>query len=259
MEIEDAIPPVQDHREPRAPQRDRRASWGRRGLRGGGSTLEDSGEARVTSFVDTDEDPARSQRRASRPAELALHDDELVRRVLAGDLAAYDALMHRYEQLVSRVAFGFGNDRDDALDITQEVFLKVYDNLGSYRQGTNFRAWLLRIVTNQGISWLRKQRRHRSAHDPLEDEAPPPAYVDSSLAAEGALLQRERADRLLASLQQIQPRYRAALSMRYFQELSIREISEELVCTEAVTKSLLFRGVRKLRDLMGAHYQQQYE
>jgi RNA polymerase sigma-70 factor (ECF subfamily) len=177
-------------------------------------------------------------------------DDELVQRVLDGDLGAYDALMRRYDQLVSRIAFGFGRAHEDARDITQEVFLKAYDNLGSYQLGTNFRAWLLRITSNEGVSWLRRQRRHREGRNSLEIDDLPPQFVDSSLRAEREVLRSERADQLIESLQRLQPRYRAALSMRYFQELSIREISAELVCTEAVTKSLLFRGVRKLRDLL---------
>lgn len=194
---------------------------------------------------------SRTKVRAHLRAELS--DDQLVERVRNGDLDSYDALMRRYEHLVVHVASSFASSREDALDITQEVFLKVYDNLTSYRLGTNFRAWLLRITSNQGVSYLRKHRRHVQGRDSLETIEPdvaPPVLVDDSLSAEHEVLRAERAEQLLASMQRLGPRYRAALLMRYFQELSIREISAELVCTEAVTKSLLFRGVRRLRDLM---------
>lgn len=157
--------------------------------------------------------------------------------------AAFEELMRRYERLVFKVAVSFTRERQGALDIVQNVFLKAFRGLDRLQVDSNFRAWLMRIATNESINWTRRHGRHQG-HAPVEAIAEAIAGGDDP--AEDLRRQEEQA-RLLEGLEGLMPRYRQALSLRYFQGMRLREIAELLDCSENVVKQLLFRGVRALR------------
>lgn len=174
-----------------------------------------------------------------------LSDDRpLVDAILAGDVGAFDELMQRYERLIYRVAFSFVREREAALDVTQNVFLKVFRNLGSFRREARFKTWILRIAYNESINWMRSQRRHLEGRQELE---PIDIPATDDPGQERVLLDKERWRRLLGRIDRLNPRYRLALFLRYFQGLSVREVAEVLDCTEGVAKNVLFRSVRRLR------------
>ena len=172
-------------------------------------------------------------------------DRQLVEAILDGDMSAFDALMQRYERLVYRVAFSFSHERETALDVTQNVFLKVFRKLGSFRLEASFKTWLLRIAYNESINWARSQRRHVEGRQDLE---PIEISLSSAPVQENALLDRERWRIVLDRIDRLNPRYRLALFLRYFNGLSVREVAEVLDCTEGVAKNVLFRSVRRLRE-----------
>ena len=170
-------------------------------------------------------------------------DPELIAAALAGDTGAFDALMRRYEKLVYRVAHGFTHGREDALDLTQISFLKAFRSLDGYRSEAGFKTWLLRIVYHEGLNWNRTRSRRGSESDLAEAEAG--LAVDPSQERE--LVERERRGTIGRALSRIHARYRAAILLRYVDEMPIREIATVLDCSETMTKNLLFRGVRQLR------------
>ena len=172
-------------------------------------------------------------------------DQDLIDETLAGTLGSYDVLMKRYEQLVYKVAYGFGKERESALDITQNSFVKAYHGLGTFRRNSNFKTWLARIAYHEGVNWTRKNRRHLRGRQPLEDEI--------GLAAAGAdpeddALRQERKAQILEGLQHLSERHRLALTLRYFQGMPVREVAEILQCSEGTAKNILFRGVRRLKQ-----------
>jgi RNA polymerase sigma-70 factor (ECF subfamily) len=172
-------------------------------------------------------------------------DQELIAQTLAGRLEAYDELMERYQRLVYKVAFGYAKSHENALDLTQTIFLKVYRKIGSFRSQSQFKTWLIRIACNEGVSWVRANRRHlegRETVDQLE------TVTEKSVDQEGQQVQRQHRDRLLIALAHLGDRYRTALELRYFHELSIREVASVLECSEGTAKNVLFRGVRRLRE-----------
>ena len=171
-------------------------------------------------------------------------DDALIRCALRGEAPAFEQLMRRYERLVFKVAVSFTRERESALDIVQNVFLKAFRGLDRLQAGSNFRAWLMRIATNESINWTRRHGRHQG-HAPVEAMAEVIAGEDDPAAD---YRRQEEQARLLDALEGLRPRYRQALSLRYFQGLQLREIAELLDCSENVVKQLLFRGVRALRD-----------
>lgn len=179
------------------------------------------------------------------PADPGHADDAaLITFALRGDPRAFEELMRRYERLVFKVAVSFTRERESALDIVQNVFLKAFRGLERLQTGSNFRAWLMRIATNESINWTRRHGRHQG-HAPVEGMA---EVIAGDEDPDADLRRQEEQTRLLEGLESLRPRYRRALSLRYFQGLPLREIAELLDCSENVVKQLLFRGVRALRD-----------
>lgn len=175
-------------------------------------------------------------------------DAELIESALAGSEEAFDTLMRRYERFVYKLAYGFGRSHDNALDLSQAVFLKVYRKLSLFRADSSFRTWLAKVVYNEGINWSRSNRRHAEGRTELHDViASPEPGQDTQV------LHRERLRMVLDGLSGLNRRYRAAVELRYFHGMGPREIAEILGCTEGVAKNALFRGLRSLKSqLSGA-------
>lgn len=174
-------------------------------------------------------------------------DDSLVADVQAGRSEAFDTLMKRYEKLVCRVALNYVRERQSALDVTQNVFLKAYRHIDRVRADGMFKPWLLRIAYNESISQLRRRKPSEST-DVLEHS--PDAAI--APAQEERLVEGETRRDVLKGLEQLGPKYKLALSLRYGEGLRVREIAQTMECSEGMVKSLLFRGVRQLRSHMAA-------
>jgi RNA polymerase sigma-70 factor (ECF subfamily) len=172
-------------------------------------------------------------------------DESLIADTVHGDLEAYDELMQRYQRLVYKVAYRYADSHEGALDLTQTIFLKVFRKLSSFRGRSQFKTWLLRVAANEGVSWVRANRRHIIGRESLRAIS---SWSSSDLDPEDRLALGERRQRLLDGLTQLGQRYRTALVLRYFHGFSIREVASVLGCSEGTAKNLLFRGVRRLRE-----------
>ena len=173
-------------------------------------------------------------------------DSVLIQRSLSGEPGAFDALMARYQGLVFTVAMTCTRDRDEALDICQNAFLKGYERLGSLRDGERFKYWIARIAHREGITWARRNRRRGEPIDQAEIEG----WPDAAPSQEAQFLKHESGTALSERLGQLNRRYRLAVSLRYFEGMSIAEVAAILRCTEGVVKSMLFRSLRRLRREM---------
>lgn len=180
---------------------------------------------------------------ASGSAMVEQNDLELIEEVRAGSSVAFDMLMSRYERLVYRVGFGYTGDRDDSMDVTQNVFLKVYRKLGSFRGKGSFKSWLLRIAHNEGIDWVRRHARDRTAGELDESSA-----LHSGSEEDPDFARVEDRESLARAMDHLNPKQRQAIMLRYFESLSVREVSTVLGCSEGTVKSLLFRSIRVLRE-----------
>jgi len=171
-------------------------------------------------------------------------DKDLVDATLSGELAAYDRLMQRYERLVYSLVVSFATNSEEALDLTQEIFLKAYRKLAAFDGRGTLKAWLARIAINEGInsakSATRRQARHEAWH--VVREGHQPAVQDREV------LTAERKEQVARALDGLAPRHRLAIELRYLQEMSIREVASVLECSEGVARNILFRGLRKLRQ-----------
>lgn len=182
-------------------------------------------------------------------------DRQAIERFLSGDAGAFEELYHRYQPYVYNVVHGIVQNPEDARDVTQEVFLHVYDALSSFRGGSAFSTWLYRVAVNTAITHVRKERRHtRVPLDSLQElradlEAEPEYQADRAET-------REQVQHLLAQLPE---QHRAVLVLRYFQDLSLEEIAQAMNCSVAAVKVRLHRARNSFRRLFTGQLPQEEE
>ena len=182
----------------------------------------------------------------------------LIERAQGGDREAFEELVHRYDRDVLRIALNILHKPDEARDVYQEAFLKVYKNLPRFRFECSFYTWVYRIVTNVCLDHLRR----RSSRP--EDQAPELASKKTGDPISGDFFDRQRDERassdperrmkgleigrrISAALNQLTPRERMVFEMKHFQGLKLRAIGDALGTTEETVKNSLFRATRKLR------------
>ena len=184
-------------------------------------------------------------------SEKAQHDVALVKRALEDkDQKAYAELMDRYQSaifhLVNRMVFS----EDDAEDLTIETFTKAFKRLHQYTPAFAFSTWLFKIASNHTIDFIRKKRINalsldRGFTNPEGDQMEI-SVKDDGLDPMEALQKQERIERMREVVSQLKDRYRRLVELRYFEEKSYEEISEELGLPLGTVKAQLFRA----RDMM---------
>lgn len=181
-------------------------------------------------------------------SESGSHDigaHELVRRCQDGDKRAMAILMRQYQQWVYNIAYGMLSNPEDASDVSQDVFLWLWEHIGQFRFKSQFSTWLYRIVTNRCLN-LKDQRKRRKT-DPMEiDDSQPWVPLDTTTPEQTVLLaeQRELLQRALATLKD---NYREILILREMQELSYEELAEVLGCSVGRVRSRLHEARQALR------------
>lgn len=175
---------------------------------------------------------------------MEISDQELIQQTVNGSLESFDQLMERYQGLVYKVAYGFGKNKQNSLDITQNVFLKAYENLSSFKAKGSFKAWIAKIAYHEGINWTKKNSPYEKSE--IFEETHVNQY--DGLSQEDELLARENKAQLLQSLFSLNTKYRLAVVLRYFNEMPIKEISKVLKCSEGVVKNMLFRSLQRLKN-----------
>jgi len=174
-------------------------------------------------------------------------DAELVERCLHGEGGAWERLVHVHTRLVYASCYRFTGQADEARDLTQEVFLRVYRTLHTYdAKAGSLKTWLLRVARNLLIDHYRKMRKHRVL-DSLEDQLP--VLEEKNPAggrADAGLAGREAAELLQAGLSKLSPELREAVILRDLQEMEYREIAQVLGIPEGTVKSRINRGRTEL-------------
>ena len=175
----------------------------------------------------------------------------LAERVCQGDLSAFQGLVDRFKKKVYFLAYDIVGDHHEAEDVSQEVFIKVYRSLGSFRRDAKMSSWIYQIAVNSAIDLLRKRKAKPSVNleefDFIELQDAPrgsaTAPVDPEQSAEAALLQ----GRIEKALNLLTPRERTVFAMRHYNDFMIDEIADVLEVSSGTVKSLLFRALQKLR------------
>lgn len=171
----------------------------------------------------------------------AREDNDLVRLTLDGDRAAFEELLDRYEGKVYNVALRITGNREDAMDATQEAFLRAYKNLGRFDPTHRFFSWIYRIGINQALNVV--ERRKRTVD--VDAEIP-----EGGAGPERRIAAKEAGRELQRAIAALKPDYRTVIVLRHFQELSYDEISEVIDVPVKTVKSRLFTARRDLRLLL---------
>lgn len=179
-------------------------------------------------------------------------DQPLVSRCLDGDEAAWEELVRQHTRQVYGLCFRFTNSAQEAQDLTQEVFLRVFKTIKSFRSTEgSFHTWLARVTRNLLIDHYRRTRQERVT-DSIEEQLPmlEEAGGAASVRPDQALAGREAAAILQATLQKLSPDLREAVVLRDLQEMEYREIAEVLDIPEGTVKSRINRGRAELARLL---------
>ena len=188
---------------------------------------------------------------------LQVEETALIRAAQAGDHAAFEQLVRAYDQSVLRLAMNLLRSPEDAHDVYQEAFLRVYRNLNSFRFDCSFHTWLYRIVTNLCLDHMRKRKVRKedaavlsTADGPLDRmDAVPEERVDGD--PQRYLFSGQIRRRIKEVLGELTPRERMVFELRHYQGLRLRRIGEVLGTTEEAAKNCLFRATQKMRAALG--------
>ncbi len=180
--------------------------------------------------------------------------DAIIERCLNGDQTAWEAIVRMYRRKVFNIAYKFVGRHDQAEDLTQDVFLKLYKSLDTFDRRANFQTWLISVSRNLCIDHYRSVRKERETinRDVDPSELAP---VSSDTPADDKLEQRDRVVLLRQALDTLAPTLRTAVLLRDIQELTYQEIADKLKLPEGTVKSRINRGrtelarqIQKLRD-----------
>lgn len=188
----------------------------------------------------------------------------LVRRCLAGDTVAWEEIVQRYHRRIYNICYRFAGSADDAQDLTQEVFIKMYRTLNSYDMSRGaLITWVTTVTRNLLVDHFRKSKQDRmtdsldtvaSEHEearPLSDQIP-----DKALPPDAGVQSRETRETVHRALQKLSPELREAVILRDLQDMDYRDIAGVLRVPEGTVKSRINRGRAELARLLQRTYRQ---
>jgi RNA polymerase sigma-70 factor (ECF subfamily) len=178
-----------------------------------------------------------------------LTDEQLVALTLQGEQAAFNIIVERYQKQVFSLAYRLHNDYDEARDLAQEAFIRIYQQLAGFDQSRKFFPWMYRVAQNTCINVLHSLPKETLNLDEYYERYEP--------ETEGAgrdplavLEEREYADEFAALMRDIPEQYRTVILLKYLEGLSYREISERLDLPESTVEARLHRGRNYLRNML---------
>jgi RNA polymerase sigma-70 factor (ECF subfamily) len=180
----------------------------------------------------------------------------MIARCKKGDREAFNELMNKYQKQVFNVAYGMLSDYDDASDAAQEVFLKVYRSIASFRGQSSFTTWLYRICANVCNDILRKRQRRGftvSINGDDDDENPVSELQSEAPTPEESLEMNERQRAVRAAISELNKEFREIILYSDIEQLSYDEISLILKCPKGTVKSRLNRARNALKKKLSSN------
>jgi len=180
-----------------------------------------------------------------------LADYELVQTAVAGREASFEELVRRYQRPIAAYVYRMVGDYDSALDLTQEVFIKVYNSLNRYRSEFKFSTWIYKIAHNAAIDHLRRHAvREQTLSGSVDGERREVTIESKRLTPEQESERKERRMEIESVVQLLQPAYRELIVLRHSHDLSYDEIAEVTGLPLGTVKNRLFRAREAMRDLL---------
>ncbi len=176
----------------------------------------------------------------------------LIRGIRRGDRESFLAVVRLYQKKVFQMAYGFFGNREDALDIVQETFLRVHEKADLFREGYSLQSWILQVAKNICIDYYRKNYRKRKELESAQslDE------IDPAAAAEARPGESAELRRILGQcVNRLARRQRLIFIMRHDQELRVEDIARILGISPGTVKSLHFKAVQNLRSMLAPYWE----
>ena len=207
-------------------------------------------------------DPTAENTPVTPPSDGGPPDGTLVERTIAGDRSAFDMLIRRYQRQAVAVSYRLLGNTHDALEVTQDAFLKSYSSLTTLQKADAFGGWLMRIVSNLSLNY-RRSRKTRSQL-PLDDLLGPNEPSASEVGGGSdwmsqsgdpvhKLQSSEMGKRLAAAMQELPEKQRLAIVMFTIEEMPQKQVADALGCSVEAVKWHVFQGRKKLRELLKDH------
>ena len=190
-------------------------------------------------------------------AVTTLNEADLIRRAQKGDGDAFALLVEAYDNNVLRIAYNLLRNEDEARDIYQEAFLRVFKNLDNFRFDCAFHTWLYRIVTNLCLDHLRRRKVRKEDYSTHQVDSTTTSAVErmeehrASSNPQRYLISKQLGERIRQALEALSPRERMVFELRHYQGMRLRGIGETLGTTEEAAKNCLFRATQKMRAALG--------
>ncbi|MFH1373933.1 MAG: sigma-70 family RNA polymerase sigma factor [bacterium] len=177
----------------------------------------------------------------------------LVSEIIGGNTAAFETLIGRYQKLVTHVVFRMIANRCDQEDICQEVFIKVYRHLDSFKFESKLSTWIARIAYNTCLNHLEKKRLPL-IDDLTDGDQGAEMFPDSGITPDRLTEQRDIAARVRAEIENLPTQFRVMLTMYHLDEMSYEEIAQVTEIPLGTVKSYLFRGRKHLKERLTEKY-----
>lgn len=177
------------------------------------------------------------------------HTDELVRRCQQGDQRAFNELVLQEQERMYQLAYRITRSREELDDLVQDIFLRVYRKIRTFRFESQFSTWLTRVAVNESLKKLRQRKRRALlfASEPEIEEMP----KERSLHATVHLAERDEEHALLhRAVDRLPEKHRLVIVLKYFEDRSCEEIAEILRCNVGTVRSRLFNARKRLKDMM---------
>ena len=177
-----------------------------------------------------------------------MSDEQLIEKILSGDKEAFRLLMEKYQQQVFYVAMGFVHSREDAEDITQEVFIRVFHSLGSFKEKSLFSTWLYRIALNTSINYINKNKRQKFFTEAGDNLMNLFNRNNEEKNAHQQLEATETEKSIQKAIDELPVKQRKAFILSKYEELSQRKVAEIMQTSEGAVEQLLVRAKKNLQN-----------
>jgi RNA polymerase sigma-70 factor (ECF subfamily) len=190
-----------------------------------------------------------------RETDPGVDETRLIQEVRAGKTESFEYFVRRYQRRITRIAFRLLRDAGEADCAVQESFLKAYQSLADFREGSTFETWLTRICINCCKDRLKRRRLvfyfHQTPAAEDGETGPREVVPHPEPSPERRTLSREIRERLREAMESLSPRQRSVFVLKHFEELSIPEIADLTGLDSGTIKSHLFRAAHKIRERLG--------
>ena len=187
-----------------------------------------------------------------RETDPGVDEARLIEEIRAGNTQGFEYFVRQYQRKITRVAYRLLRDMGEADCAAQESFLRAWQNLGEFREGSTFETWLTRICINWCKDRLKRRRLvlyfHQIADETTDEMGPRDTSPHPDPSPERHAMSREIRERLRDAIETLSPRQKTVFTLKHFEQLSIPEIAELTGLDTGTVKSHLFRAAHKIRE-----------